>query len=76
MDTSADYRNLTDSEISTMEAAGCHCDEWNRSEYQADLVRLTATMSFFGDIKLENSPKHLLTNRVCLHTADIKCPPS
>lgn len=53
MDTSADYRNLTDSEISTMEAAGCHCDEWNRVRVSGGFDPSHCNnVTFSGDIKL------------------------
>lgn len=53
MKLSADYRNLTDSEIKILEAAGCRCDEWNRVKVSDGFDPSHCTnVTFSGDIWL------------------------
>jgi len=53
MSQSIKYRNLSDSEIGILKAAGCRCDEWNRVKVTGgfDPTRC-ANVTFSGDIKL------------------------
>lgn len=58
MDPSENYRNLSDSEISAMETAGCRCDDWSRVKVIPgfDPSRCN-NVTFSGDVRLGSFKK-------------------
>ncbi|HBE42932.1 MAG TPA: DUF4954 domain-containing protein [Bacteroidales bacterium] len=53
MNPSANYRNLSDSEIITLKANGCRSDEWERVKVSGKFDPVHCTnVTFSGDIKL------------------------
>ncbi|HOF22031.1 MAG TPA: DUF4954 family protein [Bacteroidales bacterium] len=53
MELPAEYRNLSDSEIAIMKAAGCRCDEWNRVKVADGFDPYHCiNVTFSGDIRL------------------------